>query len=77
MLSAKEANSKTFSKIKAHINVELFEIEQKINEAIDRGKYSITCDHHLKIETRKKLEELGYKVAVGHQYNDTYYNISW
>ena len=77
MLSAKEANAKTFSKIKAHINVELFEIEQKINEAIDRGKYSITCDHPLEIETKNKLEELGYKVYVGSQYNETYCSISW
>ena len=77
MLSAKEANEKTFSKIKAHINAELFEIEQKINDAINSGKYSVTCDHPLKIETKNKLEELGYKVYVGSQYNETYCSISW
>ena len=31
----------------------------------------------LQVETKKRLEELGYKVTVGYQYNETYYSISW
>ena len=38
---------------------------------------AISEDGSLKPETRKKLEELGYKVETGTQYNEPYYSISW
>lgn len=43
------------------------------------GCSDIGCceDGSLKPETRKKLEELGYKVETGTQYNEPYYSISW
>ena len=47
------------------------------SDAIADGKFSISEDGCLKPETRKKLEELGYKIETGNQYNESYYSISW
>lgn len=41
------------------------------------ANFLISEDGSLKPETRKKLEELGYKVETGTQYNEPYYSISW
>lgn len=56
---------------------QLAELSKLIRDAIADGKFSISEDGSLKPETRKKLEELGYKVETGTQYNEPYYSISW
>ena len=56
---------------------QLAELSKLIRYAIADGKFSISKDGCLKPEIRKKLEELGYKVETGSQYNESYYSISW
>jgi hypothetical protein len=56
---------------------QLAELSKLIRDAIADGKFSISEDGSLKSETRKKLEELGYKVETSSQYNEPYYSISW
>lgn len=75
--SASEANKMTNNTIDSHATQQLVELSKLIRDAIADGKFSISKDGCLKPETRKKLEELGYKVETGTQYNESYYSISW
>lgn len=77
MLLAKDAHTKTLNSITDCVTEELIILEKQINDAINRGKFSISNSGFLQIETKKRLEELGYKVTIGCQYNETYYSISW
>ena len=75
--SASEANKMTNHVIDSCTTQKLAELSKLIIDAIADGKFSISEDGCLKPETRKKLEELGYKVETGNQYNESYYSISW
>ena len=75
--SASEANKMTNNAIDSCTTQQLAELSKLIREAVADGKFSISEDGCLKPETRKKLEELGYKVNTGTQYNESYYSISW
>ncbi len=77
MISASEARKKTENNINNCATKELSEIMEKIDRAIANGKFSISDDGYLQSQTRKKLEELGYKVETGSQYNEGYYSVSW
>lgn len=75
--SASEANNMTNNAINSCTTQQLAKLSKLIRDAIADGKFSISEDGSLKPETRKKLEELGYKVETGTQYNEPYYSISW
>ena len=75
--SASEANKMANHVIDNCTTKQLAELSKLIRDAIADGKFSISEDGCLKPETRKKLEELGYKVETGNQYNESYYSISW
>lgn len=74
---ALEANKMTNNAIDSCTTQQLAELSKLIRDAIADGKFSISEDGCLKPEIRKKLEELGYKVETGNQYNESYYSISW
>ena len=74
---ASEANRKTKENIEDCCTQQLYEISKKISEAIMNGKFSITSDGYLETETEQRLNELGYKVDTGMQYNQAYWIISW
>ena len=75
--SASEANKMTNNAIDSCTTQQLAELSKLIRDVIVDGKFSISEDGSLKPETRKKLEELGYKVETSTQYNEPYYSISW
>ena len=75
--SASEANKMTNNAIDSCTTQQLAELSKLVRDAIADGKFSISEDGSLKPETRKKLEELGYKVETGTQYNEPYYSICW
>ena len=77
LLSASEAHKKTTDNIKDCSTKELAEISKRISDAIANGKFSINGDGCLQCETTQRLEELGYKVETGSQYNEQYWSISW
>lgn len=74
---AHEANNMTKHVIDGRTTQQLAELSKLIKDAIADGKFSISEDGCLKPEIRKKLEELGYKIETGNQYNESYYSISW
>lgn len=77
MLSASEARTKTQNNINDCTTKELAKLEEQMANAILEGKFSISNDGCLQFSTRQRLEELGYKVTTGSQYNEPYYSISW
>lgn len=77
MLSASEAKAKTQNNIDDCVTQELSKLNDQILDAITNGKFSISNEGSLQPETRKKLEELGYEIKTGTQYNESYYSISW
>lgn len=74
---AHEANNMTKHVIDGRTTQQLEELAKQIKAAIADGKFSINLDGSLDSEIRKKLEELGYKVEIGNQYNEWYCIISW
>lgn len=77
LLSASEAHKKTIDNIKNCYTKELAEISKRIRDAIADGKFSISGDGCLQYETMQRLEELGYGVKTGSQYNEPLWKISW
>lgn len=77
VITAKEANTKTFEMISSCMTNELSEIMNNIQNEINEGRFYYSGDGYLHEVTKKKLEELGYKVKTGSQYNEPYYSISW
>ena len=77
VISAKEANTKTFEVISNRASKELDEIMNNIQNEINGGHFYYSGNDYLYEDTKKRLEELGYKVTIGSQYNEPYYIISW
>ena len=77
LLSAEESRKRADEAVDNALIKELQEIATKINAASKEGNYLYSDDGCLKPKTREKLEELGYKVEVGNQYNQSWYSISW
>ena len=59
------------------ITKKLAELEKQIDGAVANGEYYISNSGCLPSEVIQRLEELGYKVTTGSQYNESYYCISW
>lgn len=53
------------------------EIENKIKESIIQGLVYASFDGIIEKANKEKLEELGYTISSGSQYNESYYSISW
>lgn len=77
LLSASEAHKNTVNNIKNCSTKQLAEISKRISDTIANGKFSISGDGCLQYETIQRLEELGYKVKTGSQYNESYWSIGW
>lgn len=73
--SASEANKMTNHVIFGDTQLE--DIGREIRESIEKGKFYIYGEGYLKSEVRKKLNELGYEIQTGSQYNESYYTVSW
>ena len=77
LLSASEAHKKTVDNIKNCSTKQFAEISKRISDAIADGKFSINGNGCLQYEIIQRLEEFGYKVKTGSQYNESYWSISW
>lgn len=77
IFTASEANKKTKVAIKNNIDNELSYILGEVEKTICKGKFAISIAGILDPSLRNKLEELGYKIKVGTQYNEPYYTINW
>lgn len=78
MISATEARLRSNTTKEDLFNSELNNIQNKIEEAISKGK--CYCYYYCKImplEIKQYFENLGYYVETRTQYNETSYKISW
>ena len=73
MITATEARNMVNEYYKKTIG----EIEEKIATAAQSGESSVSWEGTLNLQERQKLEELGFTVSVGDQYNVSYVTISW
>ena len=76
MLIASEARKIALNEDKA-ISKQFEEIEKYISEAAFDGKFSVHVAGTLHPYVKKYLENIGYRVDTGNQYNDFFYSISW
>ena len=79
--SASDAKEMTSQWISDCVNRQLVAVFELIKDATTEGKFSTSYSDitagPLMPGTLKKLEELGYKIETGTQYNEKFYNISW
>lgn len=77
MISAEEARNKTKDKIEDNLRKEIADIESLINDAIEKGLYSVYIDKYLKKEIHEYLKDLEYDVKSNTCRNETNTRISW
>ena len=77
MISAADARKKADESIDILVMREIKAVEANVISACEEGKTTITCTGTLSEKTVNKLQELGYEVVAGNQYNETYHVISW
>ena len=52
-------------------------IEEEINNKISQGNNNVYINGLISSDARQMLEQLGYNVECGSQYNESYVNIKW
>ena len=77
MITAKEARILAQEYLDINTSIQLGIIEEQIRKAVDAGEFYISDDGCLAPYCKAKLEELGYKVETGTQYNEPWYCIKW
>ena len=77
MISAKEARKQSEQNKQNILNKEMAIIEEKINNEISQGNNNVYIDGSVSLNARQMLEQLGYDVKCGSQYNESYTNIKW
>ena len=77
MISAKEARQQSEQNKQDILNKETAIIEKEINNEISQGNNNIYINGSISSDARQMLEQLGYDVKCGSQYNESYVNIKW
>lgn len=77
MVSAKQARKQSEQYFQSELDKEIEMIEQKILYATTQGKNCVYIESAISTSTKQMLEQLGYKVKYGQQYNEIYTNIEW
>lgn len=77
MITAEQARQRAKTAISNYEYSQFNEIMENIDKKSAQGYYNYYGDRALRPAVRKKLEELGYDIATGYQYNEPEYCISW
>lgn len=77
LINAKEAREKVEQGKYEKAIEQMNQIEKEIEIAINKGFSSVSLNGVLESPNRRQLEELGYAVNTGSQYNESYYSITW
>lgn len=77
MINAADARKKADESIDIKAAAQIRDVEGEVIAACEDGKTSIVYRKSLTEKTIVKLQELGYEVVGGSQYNERYYVISW
>lgn len=77
MITAEQARQRAKAYISEYEQSQFNKIMEGIDEQSAQGYFKYYGDEALRPAVRKKLEELGYDIATGYQYNEPEYCISW
>ena len=77
MITAEQARQRAKAAISKYEQSQFNKIMEGIDEESAEGYYKYYGDEALRPAVRKKLEELGYNVAISNRYNEPEYCISW
>lgn len=77
MMTAKQANNKAQKNVDDQDGKILDIIEQKIEEAVLKGLFSISYKGVLSRSAASKLRNLGYAVVYSSERNEDWIKISW
>ena len=77
MISAKEARKQSEQNKQNILTKEMAIIEKEINNEISQGNNNVYINGSISLNARQMLEQLGYDVKCGSQYNESYVNIEW
>jgi len=77
MWTAEQARQRAKTAISNYEQSQFNEIMEGIDKRSAQGYYNYYGDGALRPVVRKKLEELGYDITTGYQYNEPEYCISW
>jgi len=77
MITAEQARQRAKTATSEYEQSQLNKIMEDIDRESAQGYYKYYGDGALRPAVRKKLEELGYDIAIGNQYDEPEYCISW
>ena len=77
IITAEQARQRAKSYISEYELSQFNKIMENIERESAQGYFKYYGDGALRSAVRKKLEELGYDVSIGNQYNEPEYCISW
>lgn len=77
MISAKEVRKQSEQNNQSKLHKEIEMIERNINNAIAKGENRVYIEPAISTSAKQMLQQLGYKVKYGQQYNNSYTNIEW
>lgn len=77
MMSAKEAASQSLECLRKFKTEELRKIEIGIKREIQCGRRIYSYEGYISKEAKHELEQLGYNIETGSQYNQGYVTIKW
>ena len=77
LITAEQARQRAKASITKYEQSQLNKIMEGIDKESAQGYYKYYGDEALRPAVRKKLEELGYDITIGNQYDEPEYCISW
>ena len=77
LITAEQARQRAKAAISKYEQSQFNKIMEGIDKESAQGYYNYYGDEALQPAVRKKLEELGYDITIGNQYDEPEYCISW
>lgn len=77
MIASEKAKEKALNAVSMRWHEEFNEIEKCIEDSASSGAFYVSKSGNIHPRMKRLLEDLGYKVKIGLQYNEPYYTISW
>ena len=75
--TAEEARQRSDKQTALKIQAEIEKIGKEIERTIENGSHTAYFEWRICQEAKEKLEELGYVVTFGSQYNEHWTSVKW
>jgi hypothetical protein len=77
MIASGKDKEKALNAVSIRWREEFKEIEKCIEDSASSGAFYVSKSGSIHPRMKRLLEDLGYKVKIGLQYNKPYYTINW